>query len=420
MKKLCVVYDKRYKYNWVLKHPKMDNIIGSFKDPISAVNWYYSFKIETLVILFNEENINVGEIAFIEDDNTGKFLSVAQASGNDYNVGYLTLCKLFNIDPITFIKQDSDEKLEEVNKNLIFEYVTNPHDYFERKYEIFKKPDPKDYLNNEAKSRIIQIELRNMMDFSQFKRKRETIVIDNQKIDVDIEKTAMVDKQPQEIKKEVIIIEEKPEVNINVEIAKEPRKPDKNFIEKEVEKNDVEHLETVEVKNEKVYKTDEKEKSREKESQEVKFIYDTSTTSVRDEIIEIIPQIKTAENTETLPVKVKKSQLAKSYYFYDYTADDAYSSIEPKAHKELTSSVYYVKDVDIKAIEGSEQGESKYVTYTSDNIGVDNIEKDSSKDKKKQKRVITIVLVVLLLVGLLFGTWMLLEYLNIVNIVNFI
>ncbi|WP_429996307.1 MAG3090 family protein [Mycoplasmopsis bovis] len=77
----------------MLKHPKKDEIIGQFKSRKDAVFWYISFKLETLILLLNEKNEQVGQIAYIKDpDYNNRFIMIPQSNGLDANETYISLC----------------------------------------------------------------------------------------------------------------------------------------------------------------------------------------------------------------------------------------------------------------------------------------------------------------------------------------
>ncbi|WP_029513837.1 MAG3090 family protein [Mycoplasmopsis primatum] len=178
MKRVGIYYSKSAKYPWVLKHPKKEVIIGEFKSQEDAFYWYISFKIETLILLFDESNQNTGQIAYIKDEsNNNRFIFIPQSSGIDIDLDYAAICAKFGIDPLKFSKLKSDIEIENMNKDLIFNYFQDPRTYFEPRYEI-KKRSKDDYLNNEARTKILQIELSGLADVDRHTRTQIATAID--------------------------------------------------------------------------------------------------------------------------------------------------------------------------------------------------------------------------------------------------
>ncbi|MBZ4204071.1 MAG3090 family protein [Mycoplasma tauri] len=158
MKKVVICYNSQSKFPWILKHPKKDSIIAEFKSQLDAFNWYISFKIETLILFTNKKNELIGQIAYFKDkDRNNRFIFIAQSYGFENGVDYTSICSDFGIDPLKFSKLKTDAEIEKINKDLIFIFHANPMSYFEPKYEI-KKRTKDEYLNNEAKDKIFQIQ----------------------------------------------------------------------------------------------------------------------------------------------------------------------------------------------------------------------------------------------------------------------
>ncbi|MBT1371926.1 MAG3090 family protein [Mycoplasmopsis bovis] len=179
MKKVAIFYNTGAKFPWVLKHPKKDEIIGQFKSRKDAVFWYISFKLETLILLLNEKNEQVGQIAYIKDpDYNNRFIMIPQSNGLDANETYISLCDEFEIDPLKFYKLNTDAQIEEYIKHLTFSYNADPKSYFESKYEI-KKRDKEEYLNADAKVKMKQIELAGLSDLNRHTRSEAAKELDD-------------------------------------------------------------------------------------------------------------------------------------------------------------------------------------------------------------------------------------------------
>ncbi|WP_338822391.1 MAG3090 family protein [Mycoplasmopsis felifaucium] len=168
MRKVAIVHDTNTTYPWVLKNLKMTSAIASFVSITDALNWYITYKIESLISLYDEKKTLVGQIAYINQD--GEWLLMASSSGFEKKVDYLALCQMFNIDPISHLKRETDEELRNTNKDLIYEYLNDPKTYFIDKYNTIKKPLADDYLNNEARSKIFELRIKNSINKDDFTR----------------------------------------------------------------------------------------------------------------------------------------------------------------------------------------------------------------------------------------------------------
>ncbi|CAL59007.1 hypothetical protein MBOVJF4428_00323 [Mycoplasmopsis agalactiae] len=179
MKRVAIFYNAGTEFPWVLKHPKKEEIIGQFKSRKDAVFWYISFKLETLILLLNEKNEQVGQIAYIKDpDYNNKFIMIPQSSGLDANETYISLCDEFEIDPLKFYKLNTDAEIDEYIKHLKFSYSADPKTYFESRYEI-KKRDKEEYLNADAKVKMKQIELAGLSDLDRHSRSEAAKELDD-------------------------------------------------------------------------------------------------------------------------------------------------------------------------------------------------------------------------------------------------
>ncbi|EIN15111.1 Hypothetical protein, predicted transmembrane protein [Mycoplasmopsis agalactiae 14628] len=179
MKRVAIFYNAGTEFPWVLKHPKKEEIIGQFRSRKDAVFWYISFKLETLILLLNEKNEQVGQIAYIKDpDYNNKFIMIPQSSGLDANETYSSLCEEFEIDPLKFYKLNTDAEIDEYIKHLKFSYSADPKTYFESRYEI-KKRSKEEYLNADAKVKIKQIELAGLSELDRHTRSEAAKELDD-------------------------------------------------------------------------------------------------------------------------------------------------------------------------------------------------------------------------------------------------
>ncbi|WP_027334863.1 MAG3090 family protein [Mycoplasmopsis felifaucium] len=168
MRKIAIIRDANATYPWVLKNLKMTYAIASFVSISDALNWYITYKIESLISLYDEKKTLVGQIAYINQDD--EWLLMASSSGFEKKIDYLALCQMFNIDPISHLKKETDEELKNINKDLIYEYLNDPKTYFIDKYDTIKKPSADDYLNNEARSKIFELQIKNSVNKDDFTR----------------------------------------------------------------------------------------------------------------------------------------------------------------------------------------------------------------------------------------------------------
>ncbi|CBH40562.1 MAG3090 family protein [Mycoplasmopsis agalactiae] len=209
MKRVAIFYNAGTEFPWVLKHPKKEEIIGQFKSRKDAVFWYISFKLETLILLLNEKNEQVGQIAYIKDpDYNNKFIMIPQSSGLDANETYISLCDEFEIDPLKFYKLNTDAEIDEYIKHLKFSYSADPKTYFESRYEI-KKRDKEEYLNADAKVKMKQIELAGLSDLDRHSRSEAAKELDDLSVTntIIIEPSASVKENTMSVKKTEVVSE---------------------------------------------------------------------------------------------------------------------------------------------------------------------------------------------------------------------
>ncbi|WP_406616853.1 MAG3090 family protein [Mycoplasmopsis adleri] len=368
MKKVGIFYDENSTYPWVLKHPKMETIIGKFKSPVDAFNWFLSFNIEALILLSNKDKVQTGQIAYVKDEeHTKQWYCYASATGFDYDVTYLSICKEFNIDPIEKVKKESLKELKDLAKDLIFEYDNDPKKYFVPKYNIIKKINFDDYLNNEAKTRILELELRKMMT-------NDTIV-----------KT-----QINTANNEAYKVTTKTKITIN------GSKEAEDYLKEE---------------NKKIKSDDKIQKAKiepqvETKKPEVEINKENATSQINS-------QNNVLVNTQPIPEPKKEDEIINDI---DYHQTDLKTTVNDE-HKDTTKPI----EIDFVDEENNEL-DNIYNFYNNESLNEQN--NPNKKHKKKKAKlsgiaIFAVILFTLIIIGSIFMlTWWLLELYDVIDIVT--